>query len=152
VSIPRYKVSNDLTLADFDTIEAVLRTSYWAADRPREVIEATFRSPASIPFFVLDMSGVAAGNPPATVGFARVVTDRLTIGWLCDVMIHPDRRGDGLGKLLVGSILNHPDLYKPGVRLMLGTNDAHGLYEQFGFFRRELMWRHPMGAAVGKGF
>ncbi|QOV87648.1 GNAT family N-acetyltransferase [Humisphaera borealis] len=152
MSVPRYKVTNELAAADFDAIEALLRTSYWAAERPRDVIEQTFRSPASIPFFVLDMTGVATGSPPATVGFGRVVTDRLTIGWLCDVMIDPSHRGAGIGKLLVSSMLHHPDLNKPGVRLVLGTKDAHGLYEQFGFFRRELMWRHPMGATATKGF
>jgi len=168
MSIPRYMVSNDLALADFDVIESLLRTSYWASTRPRDVIEAAFRSPASLPFFVFDLAApavaedakVRAGgdarapgrDTPRTVGFGRVVTDRLTIGWLCDVMIHPEHRGTGVGKLLVSSIVRHPDLDKPGVRLILGTSDAHGLYEQFGFFRRELMWRHPMGADKGQGF
>ncbi len=157
MATPRYMVSSDLALADFDAIEALLRTSYWAAERSRDVIESAFRSPASIPFFVFDLDARVSSPAPApgdagedarapkTVGFGRVVTDRLTIGWVCDVMIHPDYRGQGLSKLLVGSIVNHPDLNKPGVRLILGTKDAHGLYEQFGFFRRELMWRHPMG-------
>ena len=152
MSVPRYKVVNELAIADFDAVEAMLRTSYWAADRTRTVIEQSFRSPACIPFFVLDMINVAEGHTPATVGFGRVVTDRLTIGWLCDVMIHPDHRGGGVGKMLVSSMVNHPDLNKPGVRLMLGTKDAHGLYESFGFFRRELMWRHPGGATDIKGF
>ena len=135
-----YAVTTDLARADFDVVEAMLRTSYWAAERPRAVIEAAFRSPASIPFFLLDPLG-------RTAGFARVVTDRLTIGWLCDVMVHPDHRGGGRGKFLVRSVLAHPDLDKPGVRLILGTRDAHTLYEPFGFARRELMWRHPQGAA-----
>jgi GNAT superfamily N-acetyltransferase len=132
-------ISNDPDRANFDAIEALLRTSYWAADRTREAIESSFRSPASIPFFVLDAEN-------KTVGFARVVTDRFTIGWVGDVMIDADHRGAGLGKLLVKAIIDHPDLHREGVRLILGTKDAHGLYEQFGFFRRELMWRQPMGA------
>lgn len=193
MSMDRYRVTNDPARADFDSIEAMLRTSYWAAERARDVIEASFRPPASIPFFVLDASAAAdvgktaadthnasgttagltsdttatlppdttvqptdptAGRaatggtlpPLPTIGFGRVVTDRLTIGWVCDVMIHPAHRGTGVGKLLVQAIVTHPDLNRPGVRLILGTKDAHGLYEQFGFFRRELMWRHPMAA------
>ena len=66
------------------------------------------------------------------VGFARVVTDRATFGYLCDVYVERDRRGAGLGKWLVACVLEHPDLQ--GLRrLSLMTRDAHDLYRPFGF-------------------
>ena len=133
-----YTVTTDLTRADLAAVAAMLRDTYWAADRPPAVVEAAFRSPASVPFFLLDPAG-------RTVGCARAVTDRLTFGWVCDVVVRPDHRGRGRGKFLVRAVLAHPDLDKPGVRLTLNTRDAHGLYERFGFARRELMWRHPRG-------
>ena len=40
-------------------------------------------------------------------------------------------RGRGLGVWLVQTVLEHPELR--GVRMVLGTADAHGLYERFGF-------------------
>jgi len=51
-----------------------------------------------------------------------------------DVFILEDYRGKGLGKLLIKAITEHPEL-KNIRRLGLGTSDAHGLYEQYGFSR-----------------
>ncbi len=66
------------------------------------------------------------------VGLARVISDYTTFAYLCDVCIHEDYRGQGLGKWLVETVLAHPDLQ--GLRRWtLATQDAHGLYEQFGF-------------------
>ena len=66
------------------------------------------------------------------MGFARVVTDNATFGYLADVFIDETYRGLGLSKWLMEVILSHPDLQ--GLRrFMLATHDAHGLYRQFGF-------------------
>ena len=65
------------------------------------------------------------------VGFARVVTDRATFAWLCDVYIDPEHRGKGISKALMDFIMGIPDYST--VRWMLGTRDAHGLYEKYGF-------------------
>jgi GNAT superfamily N-acetyltransferase len=66
------------------------------------------------------------------VGFARVVTDFSTFAWLCDVFVLAPYRGKELGKWLVQTVVEHPDLQ--GVkRILLGTRDAHTLYAAFGF-------------------
>jgi N-acetylglutamate synthase-like GNAT family acetyltransferase len=66
------------------------------------------------------------------VGFARVVTDNATFAYLADVFIIPDLQGNGLCKLLVKTIVEHPELQ--GLRrFLLATSDAHGLYAQYGF-------------------
>ena len=63
---------------------------------------------------------------------ARVVTDRATFGWLCDVFVDEAHRDQGLGKALMAYFKAHPDLQ--GFRRMhLATADAHDLYRQFGF-------------------
>lgn len=110
---------------DRETLFRLLRESYWAADRPREVIERSLAGS-------LCLSAWANGQ---MVGFARVVTDRATFCWLCDVIVDPSARGAGVGKHLVEAALGHPDLVD--VRWMLATKDAHTLYEQYGF-RREM--------------
>jgi GNAT superfamily N-acetyltransferase len=73
------------------------------------------------------------------VGFARVVTDRATISWVCDVFVDPKHRACGLGKRLISEIVGHPDL--AATMMILGTKDAHGLYGRFGFERRKMMQR-----------
>jgi GNAT superfamily N-acetyltransferase len=66
------------------------------------------------------------------IGFARVVTDRATFAWLCDVFVLEEYRGRGLSKWLINGVMSHHALQ--GMRrVLLGTRDAHGLYERFGF-------------------
>ena len=66
------------------------------------------------------------------VGFARVITDGASFGYLADVFILPEHRGLGRAKWMMQFILDHPDLQ--GLRRwMLATGDAHGLYAQYGF-------------------
>lgn len=123
------EISTDLGRMDLDFIERMLQSTYWAKDRSREVIEASMK--ASICF------GAFMGN--RQVGFARVVTDRATFAWLCDVVVDPEFRGKGIAKMLVKSVVEHPELAR--TKMVLGTKDAHGLYEKFGFVRREMMFR-----------
>lgn len=118
-----YRVSDDRSRLDLDVIHGFMAgESYWAAGIPRPVMARAMAH--SLCF------GLFAGE--RQVGFARVVTDRATFGYLCDVFVVAAHRGTGLGKWLVQCVLSHPDLQ--GLRrLCLLTRDAHALYEPFGF-------------------
>jgi GNAT superfamily N-acetyltransferase len=101
----------------------ISRESYWAQGIPLAVFEKAVRSSLVIGAYA------ATGEMAA---LARVVTDRATFGWICDVFVDVDRRGQGLGKALMTYLQSHPDLQ--GLRrLHLATRDAHGLYARFGF-------------------
>lgn len=66
------------------------------------------------------------------IGFARVISDYTEFASLWDVFIDEPHRGKGLGKTLIKYILEHP--YLKGIfRWFLMTEDAHGLYQKFGF-------------------
>jgi GNAT superfamily N-acetyltransferase len=118
-----FRVSTDPALLDLATVHDFLANrSYWAAGRSAEVVRRAVEN--SLCF------GLYEGVRQA--GFARVVTDRATFAWLCDVFVLEEHRGQGLGKWLVGCVVAHPDM-RGLRRLLLGTRDAHGLYEQFGF-------------------
>jgi GNAT superfamily N-acetyltransferase len=96
--------------------------SYWALGRPLEVARRSLEY--SLCFGLYERG--------QQVGFARVVTDRATFAWLCDVFVLEAYRGRGLSKWLIESVMRHPDLH--GLRrLLLGTRDAHGLYQRYGF-------------------
>ena len=129
-----YQISTDPTQLNTEFIITALNTTYWAAGRTREVIEKSIAG--SLCF------GVYAVDTHAQVGFARVVTDRATFAWICDVYVDPAHRTRGLGKRLMTEIVQHPDLEK--VAMYLGTKDAHKLYEKYGFAKWELM-RKPAG-------
>jgi N-acetylglutamate synthase-like GNAT family acetyltransferase len=66
------------------------------------------------------------------IGFARVITDFTEFAALWDVIIDEPFRGKGLGKTLMKYILEHPRL-KGIFRWFLMTEDAHGLYQKYGF-------------------
>jgi GNAT superfamily N-acetyltransferase len=116
------EISSDPARLDVRAICAALKTLYWAANRPHAVIEKSLAN--SLCFGAYDGA--------RQVGLARVVTDRATFAYLCDVYVEPDQRERGIGKLLIAAVVAHPELQ--GLRRFhLVTRDAHGLYEQFGF-------------------
>jgi GNAT superfamily N-acetyltransferase len=123
VDLGDFEISTDATRIDIDRIEAFLRDSYWAPDRPRHIIEKSLAS--SLCFGVYEKAG------GRQVGLARVVTDFSSFSWLADVYIEPSLRGGGLGKALIEAVVSHPQL--AGVRMALATRDAHSLYAQYGF-------------------
>jgi GNAT superfamily N-acetyltransferase len=115
-------ISTDPARLDLDAIADMLSRAYWAQGRTRAVIARYVQH--SLVFGVYD------GD--RQVGLARIVSDYTTFAWLCDVFIHEDYRGQGIGKWLMETILAHPDLQ--GLRrFLLATRDAHGLYSQYGF-------------------
>jgi GNAT superfamily N-acetyltransferase len=117
-----YRISCDPADLDLDMIHGYLTRSYWAAGIPRAVVERSLEH--SMGFGVFD------GDQQ--VGFARVVTDRATYAYICDVFVLDSHRGRGLAKWLMETIRAHPALQ--GLRRwMLATRDAHGLYRQVGF-------------------
>ena len=115
-------ISTDPARLDLDAITDMLSRTYWAKGRTREVIARYVEH--SLVFGVYD-----GGKQ---IGLARIVSDYTTFAWLCDVFIHEDYRGRGIGKWLMETIISHPELQ--GLRrFLLATRDAHGLYAQYGF-------------------
>jgi GNAT superfamily N-acetyltransferase len=118
----RFTISTDPSRLDVDVITEMLARAYWAQGRTREMIARYLQH--SLAFGLYDGS--------RQIGLARVISDYTTFAWLCDVFIHEDYRGHGMGKWLMETVHSHPDLQ--GLkRWMLATNDAHGLYSQFGW-------------------
>lgn len=118
-----YTISTDKSRLDLNVIHQFLsQEAYWSPNIPKELVQKAIDN--SLCF------GIYADNQQ--VGFARVISDYATFGYLSDVFIVPEHRGKGLSKQLMASIMAHPDLQ--GLRRwMLITRDAHGLYSQFGF-------------------
>ena len=118
-----FKITSDPNDLDFEVIYKFISTSYWAKGIPKSVLKTAIAN--SLVFGLYKTSG-------EQVGFARVTTDKATFAYLADVFILPEVQGLGLGKLLIETIVSHPDLQSLR-RFMLATSDAHTLYEKFGF-------------------
>lgn len=118
-----FYISTDKEKLDVKLISDFLNNdSYWAKGRSIETIRKSIDN--SLCF------GVYQGSQQ--IGFARVVTDYSVFAWILDVFILKEFRKQGLGVKLMESIMNHNDL-KELQRWGLATDDAHGLYEKFGF-------------------
>jgi GNAT superfamily N-acetyltransferase len=117
------QVSTDRGRLDVELIHRFLREeAYWSRGIPREVVERAIKGSLCFGGY-LDERQVA---------FARVVTDGATFGYLADVFVVPEYRGQGHAKTLMAAIMAHPRLQ--GLRrFTLATSDAHGLYAGFGF-------------------
>jgi GNAT superfamily N-acetyltransferase len=121
-------VSSDPSRLDLDVIHVFLSKAYWALGIDRDIVARSIEH--SLCFGAFD------GN--RQVGFARVISDRATYAYVCDVFVLESHRGRGVGKRLMASIMSHPELQ--GLRRWtLFTRDAHGLYRQYGFGEG----RHP---------
>ncbi len=122
-TINGYLFSTNKDKLQFDVIYSYLsKESYWARNIPMEIVK---KSADGSMCFGIYFNG-------AQIGYARMVTDKATFGYLADVFILEVYRGKGLSKQLMQFIMDQPDL-KGLRRFMLATKDAQGLYKQFGF-------------------
>ena len=128
-----YSIIEGVDRMDVSEVERLLKMTYWADKRSAETIEKSMRNSACF--------GIRSDEDGKLIGFARVVTDYATTWYLCDVIIDPDFRHAGLGKALVSHVVSR----FAGLRGILLTRDAHGLYEQYGFMPGEgrAMIRNP---------
>ncbi|MFE6177747.1 GNAT family N-acetyltransferase [Streptomyces sp. NPDC056464] len=120
-----YEISADSDRIDRERVHRWLSTdAYWALGRAREQQDRAIEG--SLNF------GVYESVSGEQVAYARIVTDRATFAWLCDVYVDPSVRGKGIGTALVAAVREHLRPY--GVkRVLLATHDAHGVYEKLGF-------------------
>jgi GNAT superfamily N-acetyltransferase len=120
-----YELDDAAARVDRDAVWGFLSTeAYWNRQRTRADFEKQFASAWRV-------VGVYAAATGRQVGFARAVSDGVTMAYLADVFVVKDARGNGLGKELVATMIDRG----PGAnfRWTLHTADAHGLYRQFGF-------------------
>jgi GNAT superfamily N-acetyltransferase len=125
--IDNYLFSTDKEKLQLEYIHQYLsKESYWAKNIPIEIVEKSIEGSLCFGVYLNEQQ----------IGFARVITDNATFGYLADVFIDKDFRGKGLSKELMKFIMEQ-DVIKKLRRFMLATLDAHSLYTQFGFESQE---------------
>jgi GNAT superfamily N-acetyltransferase len=120
---PVIEITTEICRMDLDRVHGWLaRKSYWAGQMPRTIFDRAVRGS-------LCFGAITRG---ATVGFARVISDRATFAYVSDVFVDPGHRGQGISKAILAAVMTHPELQD--LRLwVLATLDAHGLYTRQGF-------------------
>ena len=115
-------VTTDRSRLDLDVIHGFLTNSYWARGIAREAVARSMEHSLCFGAFDGDQQ----------VGFARVISDRTTFAYVCDVFALESHRGRGLSKWLMECVHAHPEL-QGFRRWVLLTRDAHGLYARHGW-------------------
>lgn len=120
-----FYISTDKTKLNIEVIHNFLvNQSYWAKNRSLETVKKSIEHSLCFGLYHNDQQ----------IGFGRVATDYAVFAWILDVFIIDNYRGRGLSKKLMEAIMSNAKL-KGLQRWGLATNDAHGLYEQFGFHK-----------------
>ena len=118
-----YWTSDELALVDVARVHQWMsEESYWARGVARDVMARAIENSLSVGLYAPD--GTQAG-------FARLVTDRATFAWLCDVFVDPAHRGQGLGSFLVAQTIGHPDV--ADIRQVLMAEPGRTIYRRFGY-------------------
>ncbi len=119
----KFVISTDKSRLNISLIHEFLdKKSYWAKGRSLAIVKKSIENSLCFGVYMNDKQ----------IGFARVVTDYAVFAWLMDVFIVEEYRKQGLGKLLMKTIMEYQDLQDVH-RWGLGTNDAHELYKKYGF-------------------
>jgi GNAT superfamily N-acetyltransferase len=120
-----YELDDDPARIDRDVVwQFLAEDAYWGTWRSRADIERQIdASWRMVGAYELESGGM--------VGFARTISDGVSLAYLADVFVVPAHRGAGLGVALVRAMIEDG----PGAefRWMLHTADAHDLYRRFGF-------------------
>ena len=75
-----YLISTDPSKLDLDVVfDYLTNESYWACGRPRDVFDRSIENSLNFGIYYDNLQ----------TGFARIVTDRATFAWICDVFVLP---------------------------------------------------------------
>jgi GNAT superfamily N-acetyltransferase len=133
-----YWTSDDPALLDIDRVHQWMsQEAYWAQGRSRDVTARAIEHSLSVGLY----------SPDGTqAGYARLVTDRATFAWLCDVFIDPAHRGQGLGSFLIAQAVGHPEV--TDIRQVLMAEPGRTIYRRFGYgdLLRNERWMERPGA------
>ena len=119
-----YTLSDELERVDFAAVTAWLAQSYWSPGIGREEVERGARHSSLVVG--------AYAEDGSQVGYARIASDRTRVGFVMDVIVEPAHRKRGIGRAMVRFCMEHPE-HVPVYIWLLGTDDAHGVYEKLGF-------------------
>lgn len=118
-----YTISTNRKKLDREYIhDCIANKTYWAQGIPRNVTDASIDNALCLGIY----------QDTRQVGFARLITDYATFGYLADVFVDEEHRGKGLSKKMLDFLFGLPELLVLR-RIMLGTRDAHSLYSRYGF-------------------
>jgi GNAT superfamily N-acetyltransferase len=118
-----YEIDDALERIDLARVHGWLASTYWSPGVKREVVERAARGSSLV---------IGAYLNDEQVSYTRIVSDRATFAWVCDVYVDEAHRKQGLARAMLSFALKHPE-HQGLRRWLLATRDAHPVYRAMGF-------------------
>lgn len=128
-----YNITTNSERFDIEAIHSYLTRSTWAEGIDIDTVRLSICNSLCFGLFDGDKQ----------IGFARVVTDCVTFGYLCDVYVLEEWQQLKLGRWLMKCCQSHPVMTRLR-RIMLVTSTAPWLYETMGYEpvnRENFVWQ-----------
>lgn len=109
---------------DFEAVTSLLQTTYWCPDATKEEVKLSAENSALVVGAFTDEG--------RQVGYARVLSDKVRLAYVMDVIVDEAYRHQGIASDMMRFLLSHQELKRIS-HWMLATKDAHPLYRHFGF-------------------
>lgn len=135
------RIVHELDSRQIDQLVALYQPEWWTSHRTRAGVEEMLRH-TSILFAAIDEHG-------DLVGFMRLLTDFIYRGTLYDVIVRDDLRGNGVARLLLNAVVNHPRCRSIERIDLMCKPEKEELYERFGWetVRGEILTMRRKGEA-----
>ncbi|KAK3945509.1 GNAT family N-acetyltransferase [Diplogelasinospora grovesii] len=127
-----YTISTDRNLVQLDALNAAFGSDllWWAKPlADDEMLKRMLDNSLCFGLYVqqcaVEVDGVPLMTKPKMIGFARVITDYVTFGYLTDVYVLPDYQGKGLGRWMMACLNEYLDSGWPELRrfMLLTSSD-----------------------------
>ena len=125
-----YELDDDITRIDFTCVHSWLTNTYWSPGIALEKVKRAAEG-SSLVIGVYQRND-AENATDQQVGYMRVISDKATFAWICDVYVDEAHRGQKIATAMVSFALAHPE-HQGLRRWVLATLDAHPVYAGVGF-------------------
>jgi GNAT superfamily N-acetyltransferase len=120
-----FSIVNSLNEREIEQLLALYGNEFWSDKRERDEVCLMLKNTD----IVIGVKA-AAGD---LVGFVRVLTDYVFKATIYDLIVHPERRGKAIGRLLMDSVINHRELLRVEHFDLHCLPKMHPFYEKWGF-------------------
>lgn len=118
-----FEIRSGIAGVDFETVHSWLKSSYWSPGISRDRVERAAQNSSMV---------IGAYIEEQQAGYCRIVSDRTTFAWVCDVWVSEAHRGQGIARAMIAFAMADPE-HQGLRRWLLATKDAHGVYQALGF-------------------
>ncbi len=121
-----FELIEQLTEQQIEQLYLMYQLEWWSKGREILEIQSMLKNTNLIVAFCESKS-------KKLVAFSRIITDYVYRGLILDVIVESNYRSQGLGRLLIENIINHPQLKSVESLLLFCDLEMVDFYKKWGF-------------------